>query len=125
MALERFGIRRTQWELGALLGLAAGAGVSATHVVRLGSMGVSVDLRVTYDPEELRAAIDQKGAVVIAFVRSGQLPTHKDDVPHAVVVTGVEGGLATLNDPAFDSPTIVRWDDPCWHGMNKAMHLRL
>lgn len=111
MALERFDIRRRQAELGRLLGLVPGAGASALNVVRLDSLRVSVELCYSFDPEELRTAIRREDVVVIVFVRSGQLPTHFDDVPHAVVVTGVEDDLASLNDPAFDAPTEIRWDD--------------
>ena len=111
MALERFGVRRTQDEIGVALGYRPGIGAPAFNVVRLEQFGVSVELHDTMDADTLRIAIQRDDAVVIVFVQTGELPTWDKDVPHAVVVTQVRGNTVTLYDPAFDEPYDTLWGD--------------
>ncbi|RLC72072.1 MAG: hypothetical protein DRI81_16865 [Chloroflexi bacterium] len=58
-------------------------------------------------------------AVVIAFVRTGELPYWEDDVPHAVTVAEIGADTIYLNDPAFQTAPIpvlaedflLAWDE--------------
>ncbi|MEA3338389.1 MAG: hypothetical protein U9R15_00335 [Chloroflexota bacterium] len=58
-------------------------------------------------------------AIVVAFVRTGELPYWEKDAPHAIVVIGIEAGITYLDDPAFENaplPVLVgdfllAWDE--------------
>jgi len=47
--------------------------------------------------------------VVIVSVRTGELPYWEEDVPHAVVVVGIDTAteVAYVNDPAFEHAPIA------------------
>ena len=111
MALAFFGVRASPEELAQLLRYVPGAGAPARNVLRLSRYGVSVRYQQDGVLEDLEREV-QRGSVVIAFVRTGELPYWEEDVPHAVVVSGVEAGVLYLNDPSFqEAPIPVPEDD--------------
>lgn len=111
MALAFMGIPVSQQELAQLLGHIPGAGAPARNILRLSRYGVSVLYQQNGTLEDLEREI-RNGSVVIAFVRTGDLPYWDEDVPHAVVVSGIEAGTLYLNDPSFQvAPIPVTEDD--------------
>jgi ABC-type bacteriocin/lantibiotic exporter with double-glycine peptidase domain len=116
MVLAYLGIERNQADLASQLDLIPGVGVPSSRVQRL----VSHRLAVTHtegEPSHLLAALGQ-GHPIILNVMTRQLPYWSEDTYHALVFTGIEGNLATVNDPAFGQPIMVSfaelvlaWDD--------------
>jgi len=81
-------------------------GTPASNVLHLSSLGYQVTYeRISF--EQLRTYLAKQVPCVI-FVRTGGLPYWDDDVPHAVVVIGIEDTTVYLHDPALDiGPTAV------------------
>ncbi|MBC8446677.1 MAG: peptidase C39 family protein [Chloroflexi bacterium] len=81
-------------------------GTPASHVLRLSSLGY----RVTYERttlEQLRVYLARQVPCIV-FLRTGGLPYWDEDVPHAVVVLGIEEAMVYFHDPALDAgPTAV------------------
>jgi ABC-type bacteriocin/lantibiotic exporter with double-glycine peptidase domain len=81
-------------------------GTPASRVRRLSSLGY----QVTYEQttlDQLRVYLDRQVPCIV-FLRTGGLPYWDEDVPHAVVLAGIEDTTVYLHDPAMDSgPTIV------------------
>ncbi len=84
-------------------------GTPASRVLRLSSLGY----KVTYERASfghLRTHLAQQLPCIV-FVRTAALPYWDEDVPHAVVVVGVEDRTVYLHDPALDvGPTAVDMD---------------
>ncbi len=118
MALASFGIQVPQEELAQLLSHIPGAGTPARNILRLSRYGVSVLYQQNGTPEDLEQEV-RKDSVVIVFVRTGELPYWEEDVPHAVVVSGMEAGILYLNDPSFheapipvpEADFLLAWDE--------------
>jgi hypothetical protein len=118
MALAHFGITVSQRQIARRLGYIPGAGIPTPNVVRLGQYGVQVRYAESGTLEDLERAID-RGSVVIAFVRTGELPYWEADVPHAIVVVAVEPDAVFLDDPTFEDAPIpipvndftLAWDE--------------
>ena len=64
------------------------------------------------EPEDLERALD-RGIPPILRVITGQLPYWSENTPHAVVLVGLQEGIATVNDPAFDEPQHLSFGDLC------------
>ena len=81
-------------------------GTPASHVLHLSSLGY----RVTYERAsfgQLRVYLARQMPCVV-FLRTGGLLYWDEDVPHAVVVVGIEEAMVHLHDPALDTgPTAV------------------
>lgn len=81
-------------------------GTPASRVRRLSSLGY----QVTYEQttlDQLRVYLDRQVPCIV-FLRTGALPYWDEDVPHAVVLAGIENTIVYLHDPAMDSgPTLV------------------
>lgn len=108
MALEFMGITRTQRKIAALIGHIEGAGTPMPNVVRLSNLGASVQYIPEAGLNDLQQGI-QKGIAIIVSVRTGELPYWEEDVPHAVVVVGIDTatGVVYVNDPAFERAPIA------------------
>jgi ABC-type bacteriocin/lantibiotic exporter with double-glycine peptidase domain len=99
MVLAYWGIEQDQSDLARQLQMVAKAGTPGSHVHLL----ASATLEVTYRSGELadlRAALDQ-GVPPIMLVYTGELPYWDQATAHAVVLVGIEGGSAVLNDPGM------------------------
>jgi len=81
-------------------------GTPASHVLRLSSLGYQMTYeRTTF--AQLRVYLARQVPCIV-FLRTGGLPYWDEDVPHAVVVVGIEETIAHLHDPALDTgPTAV------------------
>lgn len=84
-------------------------GTPASHVLRLSSLGY----KVTYERASfghLRTYLAQQSPCIV-FVRTAALPYWDEDVPHAVVLVGIEKQTVYLLDPVLDTgPTAVDAD---------------
>jgi ABC-type bacteriocin/lantibiotic exporter with double-glycine peptidase domain len=81
-------------------------GTPARRVRRLSSLGYQVTYEQT-NLDQLRVYLDRQVPCIV-FVRTVGLPYWDEDVPHAVVLAGIENTAVYLHDPAMDSgPTIV------------------
>jgi ABC-type bacteriocin/lantibiotic exporter with double-glycine peptidase domain len=81
-------------------------GTPASRVRRLSSLGYQVTYEQT-NLDQLRVYLDRQVPCIV-FVRTVGLPYWDEDVPHAVVLAGIENTAVYLHDPAMDSgPTIV------------------
>ncbi len=102
MVLGFLGVTRTQRQIAALIGYIEGAGTPASNVARLSSWGINVQYLSEAKLNDLRQG-SEKGNAIIVFVRTGELPYWEEDVPHAVVVVGVDTTveIVYVNDPAF------------------------
>jgi hypothetical protein len=97
MVLAYWGIERDQSDLARQLQMIARAGTPGSRIYLL----ASATLEVTYrsgDWVDLRAALGQ-GIPPIKLVYTGELPYWKQAMAHAVVLLGIKGDLAVLNDP--------------------------
>jgi len=125
MALEFLGIACTQRQIATQIGYIEGAGTPASNVARLSSWRINVQYLPEAKLDDLRRGLE-KGNIIIALVRTGELPYWEDDVPHAVVVVGVDtmADIVYVNDPAFEYAPIavpvgdftLAWDalgNPC------------
>lgn len=108
MALAFLGIIRTQRQIAALIGHIEAAGTPAPNVARLSDWGVAVRYFPWANLNDLQRGL-KRGIAVIAFVRTGELPYWEEDVPHAVVVVGMDttAGIVYVNDPAFERAPIA------------------
>lgn len=81
-------------------------GTPASRVSRLSSLG----FQIVYEQaslEQLQASLAQQLPIIV-FVRTGDLEYWDEDVPHAVVVVGLDNERAFCHDPALDAgPTTV------------------
>lgn len=81
-------------------------GTPASRVRRFSSLGY----QVTYEQttlDQLRVYLDRQVPCIV-FLRTGGLPYWDEDVPHAVVLAGIESTTVYLHDPAMDSgPMLV------------------
>lgn len=84
-------------------------GTPASHVLRLSALGY----QATYERASLghlRTYFAQQSPCIV-FLRTGNLPYWDEDVPHAVVVVGIEDTTVYLHDPILDTgPTAVDID---------------
>jgi len=113
MALAFLGINRTQKQIAALIGYIEGAGTPAPNIARLSDWGVDVRYFPRAVLNDLQQGLEE-GSAIIVFVRAGELPYWEEDVPHALVVTGIDAsdGVAYVNDPALKrAPIAVPMDD--------------
>lgn len=84
-------------------------GTPARNVNRLAAHG----FKVVYQEGSLQFLHDAltQGTPCILFLRTGELPYWTLDTAHAVVLAGIEGEQAYLNDPVFpDAPQVVSID---------------
>lgn len=118
MALALWGISESQSEIAAQIGHIEGAGTAARNITRLTAFGVEVGWREYGTVNEFGQAIAE-GKVPVVFVRTGELPHWDQDVPHALVIVGVETDTVYVNDPAFENAPIpipvgdfeLAWDE--------------
>lgn len=86
-------------------------GTVFSHLLRLNKLGFNFTVKEG-GFDELHQLLQQNRPSIIA-VRTGDLPYWRDvsepeDVPHALVLIGLDGGIAYVNDPAFvDAPIEV------------------
>lgn len=76
-------------------------GTPASRVRQLSSLGY----QVTYEQttlDQLRVYLDRQVPCIV-FLRTGGLLYWDEDVPHAVVLAGIESTTVSLHDPAMDS----------------------
>jgi ABC-type bacteriocin/lantibiotic exporter with double-glycine peptidase domain len=100
MALTHLGVTVNYGQLIRLLGTIPGFG---TPSFRLHNVVQALGINIEYGHGTLATLYKhlQQGHPPIAFVQTGQLPYWHEDVPHAVVVVGMNGREIYLNDPAF------------------------
>jgi len=118
MALALWGISESQSEIAAQIGHIEGAGTAAKNITRLSALGVEVEWREHGTVGEFGQAIAED-KVPVVFVRTGELPYWDQDVPHALVIVGVEADTVYVNDPAFENAPIpipvgdfeLAWDE--------------
>ena len=80
-------------------------GTPASRVLRLSSLGYQATYeRTTFAQLHVYLA---RQVPCIVFLRTGGLPYWDEDVPHAVVVVGIEETVVHLHDPALDTGPIV------------------
>jgi len=85
-------------------------GTIVRNVQRISSLGFSVSFGSS-SLANVRSSLEL-GAPVIVFVMTGSLKYWKLDVPHAVVVVGIDDENVYLNDPWFDfAPQVSSIDD--------------
>ncbi len=81
-------------------------GTPASHVLRLSSLGYLVTYERTTFAQLCVYLARQVPCIV--FLRTGGLPYWDEDVPHAVVVVGIEETMVHIHDPIFNTgPTAV------------------
>lgn len=85
-------------------------GTIVRNVQRISSLGFTVSFGSS-SLANIRSSLEL-GKPVIAFVMTGHLKYWKLDVPHAVVVVGIDDESVYLNDPWFDvAPQVSSIDD--------------
>jgi len=94
----------SQAEVARWLGV-RGGGAPASRIQRLAERGFEVKY-TTGSLSDLCVWLS-RGAPVIVFVRTCELPYWNVDTPHAVVLVGVEDERAYLFDPAMDAAPVV------------------
>lgn len=87
------------------LGADPDIGTPAARLARLESAALSVQYRRA-EESDLRLWIAQRIPVIL-LVDTGELPYWPRRCAHAVVLVGLEGPTAYLNDPAFDAAPIA------------------
>jgi len=106
MALAFFDIARSQKQIATQIGHIEGAGTPARNVARLSVFGVDAQYIESGTLSDLCKGVET-GAVIIVFVRTGELPYWDKDTPHALVVVGIETDIIYVNDPAFENAPIA------------------
>jgi hypothetical protein len=117
MVLAYWDIEREQAELARQLQMIPKAGTPGSRVRRLASATLDVIYR-SGQWADLTATLDQ-GAPPILFVHTSELPYWDRAMAHAVVLVGIEGDEAALNDPGLrQSPVrvpigdlMLAWDE--------------
>jgi hypothetical protein len=109
MVLAYCGLIRDQAAIAQQIGVIPGLGTAAFNILRLHLPG----LQITYQQgelTELRDALDRNVPPILS-VFTGELPYWNVETSHALILTGVEGEVAYVNDPAFASPLDVGLGD--------------
>jgi hypothetical protein len=106
MALAFFGIAKSQKQIAVQIGHIEGVGTPARNVTRLSVFGVDAQYFESGTLDNLRRGVET-GAVIIVFVRTGELPYWDRDTPHALVIVGIEADIIYVNDPAFEDAPIA------------------
>ncbi|MDY7076543.1 MAG: hypothetical protein SXV54_06415 [Chloroflexota bacterium] len=77
------------------------------NVARLSNWGVCARYLTDASLGDLVQGLER--AAIIVSVRTGELPYWEDDVPHAVVVVGIDTatGIVYVDDPAFERAPIA------------------
>lgn len=113
MVLTFFGVARSQVELAQQLGMIPGVGVPASRVARLASAEIAVERKIGSEAELLEAL--SNGIPPILEVMTGDLPYWTEDTSHVLLVAAVETEagerIAVVNDPAFDAPKRVQFEN--------------
>jgi len=84
-------------------------GTVFSHLRRLSKLNINFTLKKG-DFDELHSQLHQNHPCILA-VRTGELPYWRDlsepeDVSHALVLIGLSGNIAYVNDPAFEDAPI-------------------
>jgi hypothetical protein len=106
MALAFFGIAKSQKQIAVQIGHIEGVGTPAPNVTCLSVFGVDAQYFESGTLDNLRRGVET-GAVIIVFVRTGELPYWDRDTPHALVIVGIEADIIYVNDPAFEDAPIA------------------
>ena len=117
MALAALGIEQDQAVLARALGTVPDLGTPFSAVTNLTARirelrTLRINFHPTGEPEDLERAIEG-GIPPILRVITGQLPYWIERTAHAVVLIGLDDGLATVNDPEFAHPKQLSFDDLC------------
>ena len=110
MMLDYWGLPVSRQDLLRLLGTDPDMGTPASRVLRLQSPVLSVTYTQA-DESNLQDWLAQRVPVIV-LVDTAELPYWSRRTAHAIVLAGVEGSTAYVNDPAFDTaPLSVRLDE--------------
>ena len=117
MVLASLSAQHSQVDIAHALGTKPNIGTPFSAITQLASRiralhRTNVYLHETGEPEDLERAL-HSGVPPILRVLTGQLPYWAENTPHAVILVGLENGIATVNDPAFDQPQKVPFGDLC------------
>ncbi len=117
MVLASLSIRQDQAAIARALGTLPGVGTPISAVTKLATrirdLGtLNAVFFATGEPDELKQVLNE-GSAPILRVLTGQLPYWSEDTPHAVVLVDLDDNIATVNDPAFDEPQRVSFDELC------------
>ena len=117
MVLASQNAQHNQIDIALTLGTLPDIGTPFSAIIRLSSQiyalrKAKVFLYETDEPEDLERTL-HAGVPPILRVLTGQLPYWAENTPHAMVMVGLEDGIATVNDPAFDQPQQVSFGDLC------------
>jgi ABC-type bacteriocin/lantibiotic exporter with double-glycine peptidase domain len=106
MALAYLGISRSQQELGRIMGMIAGLGVPASHILRLRSSQIQVEYHTEGQLEHLRAWL-MRQIPVIACVQTSELTYWRGHIAqHVILLVGTDEHNVYLLDPA-QNPTVI------------------
>jgi len=110
MILDYWGQPASREELSHLLDTDPDVGTPASRALRLQSPRLSVTY-IQAEPAALRDWLAQSVPVIV-LVDTGELPYWPRRCAHAIVLIGLEGSTAYVNDPAFETaPVSVSFDD--------------
>ena len=110
MVLDYWGLPVSYQDLARQLDTDLDVGTPASRVLRLQSSTLSVEYSQA-DEAKLRGYLAQRVPVVM-LVDTAELPYWSRRAAHAVVLVGVEGPTAYVNDPAFEiAPLSVNLGD--------------
>jgi ABC-type bacteriocin/lantibiotic exporter with double-glycine peptidase domain len=110
MVLGYWGLPVSYQDLTRQLGTDPNVGTPASRALRLQSSTLSVEYSQA-DEAKLRDYLAQHVPVVM-LVDTAELPYWSRRAAHSVVLVGVEGSMAYVNDPAFDiAPLSVNLGD--------------
>lgn len=104
MVLAHQGMLVDQTQLAYQLGITPGIGAAAFNILRLSSSSLRVEYR-SADLEDLQVAL-LRGIAPILAVATAELPYWNAPSSHALVLTGIDGQTAYVNDPAFANPEL-------------------
>ena len=106
MALAHLGISRSQQELGRVMGMIAGFGVPASHILHLRSPQVQVEYHTEGSLEHLRLWL-MRQVPVIACVQTSELAYWQGHIAqHAILLVGIDEQHVYLLDPA-QNPAVI------------------